>query len=185
MSNYFAKSCNKTSKKFFEDYDQLPAEVKRMLYTQSSMPTFEDLKIAWELVAEMEKVDPGQTDLNVFEEERKEFKKKEADRLREAKRRAKQAERMAKYTRRPVYEMRRVEPDPKNARLVQRVTEQEAVAKMASRSENKDVKIISPNEFKRVFVGYRDEIVKANPEQEINYLPDGVSHSLSKQMHNA
>lgn len=185
MSNYFSKSCNKTAKAFFEDYDKLPAEIKRMLYSQNRIPTFEDLKAAWEIVADLDKIEPGKTDLNVFEAERKEYKKKEADRLREAKRRAKQAERMQKYTRRPIYEMRRVEPDPKNARLIARVSEQEAVRLMASRAENKDVKIVSPVEYKKVFIGYRDEIEKANPEKEIKYLPDGISNSLSKQMHNA
>jgi hypothetical protein len=184
MKDYFSKSCNKTSKKFYQDFDKLPKEIKALLWSQPNMPTFEDLRTAWELV---ESIPENQKlDLHVYEEERKVANKLEAERKREQKRKDRINARL-KNRRIPVYDFQKVIHDPKQARLVQRVTEEEAVKLLATRKNNNDMKIIEPEPtYKRTFIGYRDEVVKNNPEVEIKYY-DGEKQklALSKQMHNA
>lgn len=182
-SNYFSKTCNKTSKKFFEDFDLLPREIKMMLCHQNRMPTFEDLKAAWELASEEFSIDKLKTNLNVFEEERKEWKKNEAKREKEAKRQERINKQMEKYRRRPVYELVRKEVRPKDAKLIA-ISEEEAVRRMANRAENKDV-TFGGNILTKRFVGYKDELLKENPDMEIKYMEIGAPNHISKQMHNA
>ena len=48
----YSKTCNKTCRRFYDDFDLLPPEMKKLLHEQDRMPTFEDLKAAWELAQE-------------------------------------------------------------------------------------------------------------------------------------
>jgi len=185
VENYFSRSCNPTSKKFFEDFDLLPRDVKMMLCHQGTMPTFEDLKVAWEIAAEQFSIDKLKTDLHVFEEERKAEKKRLAD----EKRRQKQLERSNRYwdkhrKRTPLYEMVRKEPRAKDMKLINIVSEEKAVALLAAR-KNGDEKPIAQPHWERRFIGYKEDILAANPDQEIQYYEgDKVKHTLSKQMGN-
>ena len=68
MKTPYSKSCNKTSMKFYDDFDLLPREMKEILWHQPLMPTFEDLKTAWELAENTIPFEDMINNLHVFEE---------------------------------------------------------------------------------------------------------------------
>jgi hypothetical protein len=183
-SNYFDKSCNKTSKRFFEDFDLLPTEVKRLLSFGPTCPTFEDLREAWKLAGETFSLDKVLEQLNVFEEDRKEESRKKniEKRLREKeeKRQAKWNEWKKRNLGAEVYS-RVVVRRPKDERLVQKVTEEQAVEMLSRRKENKDVKIIPKVAVHEVFVGHEKKLDKQLKFHDFPVVPN----SLGKQMGNS
>lgn len=187
QANYFHKSCNKTARKFLEDFDLLPRQVKELLWYSPSCPTFEDLKEAWKLAGECFSLSDVLMQLNVFEEERKALKKEEADRERRNKHHEKNAKWHDKWMSRRgethAWVKRVKDTDPKHARLVQRVSDEQALAMLSKRKENKDVK--SAN---NTYWSYEKVAIASTPTKEekpVNYLPDGPVNNITKQMHNS
>lgn len=185
VDNYFSRSCNPTSRKFFEDFDLLPKEAKELLWAMPQMPTFEDLKLAWDISAETFSIDKLKTALHIYEEERKAEKKRNADEERERKRRERANSYFDKYRKRtPLYEMVRREPRAKDMKLIERVSEEKAVTLLAQRKNGDDKPIAQPH-WERRFIGYKEDIIAANPDVEIQYYEgDKLKHTLSKQMGN-
>lgn len=139
----FHKSCNKTSRRWFEDYDLLPSEVKKLLQESPKCPDFDDLKEAWKLAEELLREKGFKLEdllrLNCFEEEAKEARK---EALARKKREAKEIEKQRRYQARVsrylpktgVVLVRRA----KDQRLVNLVTEEEAARLLTTRKEHKD-----------------------------------------------
>ena len=158
MANGFRKSCNPTVRKFFEDFDLLPREIKQMLYEQNRMPNADDLKAAWELV-EQDKT-PGMDrimrNLHCFEEERKAEREKRREEEKAAKLKARQdrwSNRLRRNNNR-VEVLVRVDPrkrQDRHANLVRTVmTEQELERALTRRAENKDVQNAQPYWVRRM-----------------------------------
>lgn len=183
MQNYMRKSCNKTCRKFFEDFDLLPRELKEILWYQPNGPTMEDLRAAWQLAGENWSLESVLANLNVFEEDRKAAKEAEAKRKRDQAKRDKDAKRLEKYRGRAQYVNRVVTvPRPKDARLVAIVTEEQAMEALSKRKENKDVKQVATF-IVRQFVGYSKEAVTEKVD-DTKYMETQPSLSMAKQLHN-
>jgi hypothetical protein len=183
-SNYFHKSCNKTSRRFFEDFDLLPTEVKRLLSFGPTCPTFEDLREAWKLAGETFSLDKVLEQLNIFEEERKQKKVEEARIQKEKKKEERAKARWEAYRKKyygdQVY-TRIVVRRKKDERLIQKVSEETAVKMLSERKENKDVKIIPEVTVYDVYAGH-----KKKQEKELKFMEfSPVKNSLGKQMHNS
>lgn len=186
MTNGFRKSCNPESRKFFEDFDLLPVEIKQMLWDQPRGPTPEDLKAAWELVEQdksISGIDRIIQNLNCFAERRKEEKKKRRE---EAKRQAeleRSSKWMNRFNRRRVEIMVRVDPrkrQDKHGNLVRMVmSEQELASAMSKRTEAKDIKLAEPY-WERRFVE-----PKELKDKELNFLENEPKDSVIKALHNA
>lgn len=181
MKTPYSRSCNKTSRKFYDDFDLLPKNIKEILWKQTTMPTFEDLKAAWELAQETLSLNDIISNLHVFEEERKALKKKTAEEKRKQKFHDKWAKRQQKYANRiAVYQQYRVSERPKDQKLIAAVTAEKAAKMIAERKENKDVKPAG-NLIVTKFVGYKtQEEVK---KEEIKPLKEIPLH-ICKQFHN-
>ena len=180
MNTPYSKTCNPTVKKFYEDFDLLPREIKQELWAQSKMPTFDDLKAAWKLAQETITLDKMFNNLYVFEEERKAAKKAAADAKRAAlkaeKQNARYKNRMERYA---VYKTVRVH-SPKDTRLIEAVSVEEAMRRLANRKENKDVVAAGPM-IKRVFQGFKTEAeIK---KEDIKPMKEVPLH-ICKQLHN-
>lgn len=184
QSNYFHKSCNKTVKRFYEDFDLLPKELKELLWDLPYMPDFDDLRHAWDLYEKGSSFDDLYKFLNVYEEDRKEDKLRAA---REAKAKRDQ-ERRDRYSRKfgtrrvDVYKITKVgEPrGDKHDRLIQRVSEEDAMRLLSQRKENKDVKQVTPRTI-YTYIGTKEVPVDA-PEPYHKELPP---QSISKMLHNS
>jgi hypothetical protein len=186
QSNYFHRNCNKTARRFFEDFDLLPPKYKELLWDQPRMPTLEDVRVCWELAAEEFGLNlvSGSLLLNAFEEDRKEHKAEQARREREARKAEKRLAQHKKYgwvqTYRKVTQLREV--DPKQARLVQRVTEEQVEQLISKRAENKDVVAAGPLKTTLEFTGWKK--VTELKEPPVNYLETGRQNHVTKQWHN-
>lgn len=180
----FSNSCNPASKKFFEDFDLLPKEVKEILWNSAKPPTFEDLKAAWELAGESFSIEKLKQTLNVFEEERKEAKKKRREdklkqaRLEKVERNNRRREKYRKTTFVPVYKTVR---NDKHGRLVERVKLEEAVKMLSNR---KEVKEIRPAGTYQVLVGWKEVKKEPDPLKEPPKKEEPVLH-ITKQFHNS
>ncbi len=177
--NYFHKACNKTSKKFFEDFDLLPAKYKELLWYQNGTPDFDDLRAAWELSGEdyLSNV----LKLNSFKKERQAKEVEEARAKRDKLRAERFNRRRSKYVQ--VYKYVKVDhTGDKHGRLVQMIKDEEAAKLIASRKENKDVVAAGPLVVQK-FVGWK-KVDHKEPEKpsykEINY-----PQHICKQQHNA
>lgn len=186
-ANYLHKQCSKASAMFFSDYDLLPTEFKRMLQESDRVPTMEDLKAAWELNGEHWTVDKAKQNLNVFEEEIKEYNKikNREERLRQ-KREKFENRRRARLDRaigQQVYRDRVIDLDTKNGRLVAKVMSiQEAEKALATRKENKDL-VAAGKIVVREFVGWQKKSPK--PEKEVKYMENDIPQHICKQQHNS
>jgi hypothetical protein len=179
----YSRSCCKTVKKFFDDFDMLPIEYKQLLWDGASTPGFDDVKLAWELAS----ADKSLADLIKqvsCMKPTKEEKKAQADRERERLKNERRQNRKHSY-----YETRAIlgKPqlrtlDPKQARLVLRVTEEELEKMLVRRREGKDVRVYS--EYVRPILGYERVKVEIDP----NTIPPEKKEppqQLIKMMHNA
>jgi hypothetical protein len=179
MHNYMPYA-GATQRKFLEDFDLLPREVKELLWDHPVMPDFDDLKDAWSLVEK----DPRFKDifmrLNINAALRKLEVKRLADLNREQRANAKRNKWHDKWRQRhektrvaAVYQVYTV--DPKQARLVQRVTEEEAAKLLTSRKEAKDVQPATV----RVFQGYKrlppEKVEELKASKEEFQMPKPVS----------
>ncbi len=179
--SHFHKKCNGTIRKFFEDFDQLPYELKEIIWNQPQPPTFDDLKAAWQLAEEM-----GHTEENVhvLRKDRKEQKARDRKAAREAKRAEVNLRRMnlrrSRY--RTIYKKVRIDKrDDKHARLV-RLLPEEAMEVMARRNHVDDIE--EATGWKWIPVGRAK--VTDNPEEAVEYFEsERPPQSLSKMMHNA
>ncbi len=184
QTNYFHKSCNKTVRRFYEDFDLLPKEIKEILWDLPYSPNFDDLRAAWELVEKNSTFEDLYKILNVFEEQRKQDKL-EAAKAAKLQREQERRDRLNKKwgTRRvDVYRVTKVGElrGDKHDRLVKRVTEEEAMKLLSQRQENKDVKQITPRTI-YTYVGTKEVPVNA-PEPYHKELPP---QALSKMLHNS
>ena len=186
MANGFRKSCNPTVRKFFEDFDLLPHEIKQMLFEQDRMPNQDDLKAAWELVEEDKT--PGMAkifqNLHCFEEERKADREKRREEQKEAKRRERE-DRWSKRLRRHnsrIEVMVRVDPRKrmdKHANLVRTVmTEQELERALTRREENQNVQHAQPY-WVRKWVEPKE--IK---EKQLDFMENEPTDSMIKALHN-
>lgn len=183
-NNYFHKSCNKTVRKFYEDFDLLPKEIKEMLWYGNYSPDFDDLRAAWDLAQETGSFESLFKTLNVYEEDRKR-NKLEAARLAKLERDKKRRERWqrkwndyAKHV--DVYRVVKVnERVDKHARLAHLLTDEEATKALCARNENKDV--VSAARYVYQFVGTK-KVEDVKPEEYHKELPP---QALPKMLHNA
>jgi hypothetical protein len=183
QTNYFHKECNKTSRKYFEDFDLLPREVKELLWFSPRMPGPDELKEAWKLAGELFNLETLMMTTNSFETERKE---EQAARNRREREERKAANHRSRFNRRYgvatfkyVKQLRDV--DPKQARLVMRVTEEELARRLVSREENKDIQPASKYVVFQKFTGYTKKESKAeiSPDKKV------IKQDLTKQWHNS
>jgi hypothetical protein len=161
-NNGFAKSCSKTARRFFEDFDLLPWEVKELLVYGGRMPNFDDLKEAWKLAEELLRKKGFKPEdllkLHCFEEEAKEARKKGLKKKREQAL-ANRDRRYQKWYQRGVQERLVVVRRPKDERLIKKVSEEEAARLLTTRKENRDVKVTENT----AFVGYYVPVKKSEP----------------------
>lgn len=187
----YHRTAGKMVRRFYDDFDLLPYEMRQMLSNQERMPNFEDLKAAWELAGEMMDITDIRRFLYSFEEEVKAENKIAADKERERKRREKALERQrnrydhrTSYDYRPVYRDKLMKRDDKHDRLVQIVVDEAAVNALTTRKENKDVVKANPAPFfiKRELIGY--EKVPKNVEPEVVYQENLKETHIIKALHN-
>lgn len=187
MHTPYHRTAGKMVRRFYDDFDLLPYEMRQMLANQERMPNFDDLKAAWELAGETMDITDIRRFLFSFEEEVKAENKIAADAERERKRREKAAERYKRrygdrYDYRPVYRDRLMRRNDKHDRLVQIVQGEAAVKALTTRKENKDVVKIPQSDYfiKREVVGY--EKVKVEPE--VKYQENLKETHIVKALHN-
>ncbi len=183
----FSRTCNPTVKKFYEDFDLLPYELKELLWYLPAMPDFDDLKTAWKLAEAQKGSEWLRKTLNCFEEERKEARRQRREERAQAQAAERQQKSMAKWGARSakwcnVYALRPVDhSNDKHGRLVARVTEEEAARLLARRVENKDV--VEAVTHERVFLR-KERIEQPSPEQPMEE-PKRRVQQLARSMHNA
>lgn len=181
MKNYMRPGCNPTSRKFFEDYDLLPLEVKKLIMYSPTLPTFDDLKAAWDIAGQMWNLEDVKAQLHIGEEEREERKRAEAARKKREREEAKKAKYRNKYFGRQLYTQIVVDHSAdKHGRLIARVSDEEAARMIANRKENKDVKPAG-KAIVNVYVGRTKEEPK---KDETIYQPKEVKTHITKQWHN-
>lgn len=181
-STPFSKSCNKTVRRFYEDFDMLPYELKEMIWNNPASPDFDDLKAAWELASEKTSLNDLIYRVNVLKpskEEQKEINRKERQRKKEEQTRQNRKTHYNEF--RAILGAPRLKDDPKHARFVQRVTEEEAMKLLAKRKENKDV--VAYNPYVRPIIGYEKVKVVIDPN---TIPPEKPGHQhIAKMLHNA
>lgn len=189
MKTPYHRTAGKLVRRFYDDFDLLPYEMRQMLANQERMPDFDDLRAAWDLAGETMDITDIRRYLHSYEEEVKAENKIAADKAREQKRREKAAERhkaryghRSQYDYRPVYRDRLMRRPDKHDRLVQIVQGEAAVKALTKRKENKDVVRAPLSEFfiKREVVGY--EKVKVEPE--VKYQENLKETHIVKALHN-
>lgn len=177
----FSRSCNKTIRAFYEDFDMLPREFKEMLWNNPTSPDFDDLKAAWELASAETSLKDLINRVNVLKPSKEELarlhrleKERKKEEIRNKKRKY--------YEFRPILGAPRLKDDPKHARFVQRVSDEEAMRLLARRKENKDVVAYTP--YISPIIGYEKVMVVIDP----NTIPpekfEKPQH-IAKMMHNA
>jgi hypothetical protein len=179
----YTRSCCKTIRQFYDDFDALPRAVKELLWDGSFQPTMDDLKAAWEIAAADKSLADLIKEINCMKPSKEELKAR-ADAERERKKREKSEARWAK--RRPYYETRPIygqaKLNPKHARLVGLViSEQEAAKMLANRKENADVNLVPM--YVCPIIGY--ERVKMVDTNTIPPEKPEPPQSIIKMMHNA
>lgn len=182
-ADYLHKSCNKTSRKFFEDFDLLPAEFKALLWYQNGTPDFDDLRAAWQLSGE--NYLDSTLKLHSFKKERQAKEIEDARAKRDKLRSDRYNKRLSKYRGSQyvqVYDRVVVDRSDKHGRLVALVKDEQAAKLLAERKENKDVIPAGPVVVRR-FLGWKkvEPTEPKKPEyKEINY-----PQHICTQMHNA
>jgi hypothetical protein len=184
MTSY-SRSCPKTIRQFYDDFDLLPRECKELLWYNHSSPDFDDLKAAWELARDSNDLASLIERVNCLQLTPEE-KKAKLDAEKKAKLEAKRDRLIGKYRyKAPVYGKARLkDSDPKQARLVSLVSEEQAMALACKRKENKDVKpfsnVIRPIiSWREVEVTVKDDDTRKAPAK-----PEPPQHIL-KVLHNA
>lgn len=182
----YSKSCNKTIKEFYDDFDLLPSEYKAILQESPTMPTHEDLKLIWEMVAEEQ---PSIQDIiNRVKcipkpppaREMTAREKREAKRAENRQRRLNQQN----GARVACYGYRRIGSDNPNlsGSLKTFVSEREAAAAIAKRKQNNSLKFVGNNLVERVFLGYKPKERYTGGEKPDKKV---VKDHISWAMHNA
>ena len=176
----YSKTCSKTSRKFFDDFDLLPSEIKHMLDYGPTCPDFDDLRAAWELLQESGTV---QNIINRIRCLPKLEKPKSTRYQRRLEAKSKRAQ--ATQQERPVLAGNSPRSD-KHARLVLRVTQEQAAALLNRRQETRD---IEPARYCYEWVPRVDPFKRAklrNARKGDKLLPEKVIRdSIAKSMHNA
>lgn len=193
----YSKSCNKTVRRFFDDFDLLPRELKEMIWDSPYTPDFDDLKAAWQLAEETGSFEHLLNRIKCLDQPKeKEPKKTKEERQRELANR-----RMNKYVEKrererakrggmlAVYRTVRVDhTNDKHARLIKVVSDEEAMRLLSLRKETADIKPAVT--YHRVFVGYVDPNQKEkdrNSKRGDKTPPtkDAAPLHITKQLHNA
>lgn len=181
MKNYMRPGCNPTSRKFFEDYDLLPIEVKKLLMYGPTMPTFDDLKAAWEIAAQTWNLESVKAQLHIGEEEREEARRADRERKKREREEAKRDKWLNKYVGRQQYSRIVVDHSKdKHGRLIKRITDEEAARLIAKRKENKDVQPAG-KAIVNLYVGRTKEEPK---KDETQYQSKEIKTHITKQWHN-
>lgn len=179
----YRKSLGSQDRKFWEDYDLLPPEYRKMLYESNTQPDNKDLKAAWEMAVEAggSGMAAIRRNLNVFEEEIKKEDKKAADLAREQAKRQKSIDRWNNRYGRKVREVYvRIDPnrDDKHARLIARVKAETLDDLISKRKENADIKPASPYYVRRFIE------VTPKQEKELKFMEFEPQDSPLKSRHN-
>lgn len=181
QANYFHKGCNKTVRRFYEDFDLLPRSAKELLWYGNNSPDFDDLKVAWEIAGESFSIE-NLLKLNCFEKERKEAELAAARAKREAKRREKADARRVKWrsgTGHYIWQKVNHVGD-KHARLIQIVSDEQAMKLLTTRVETKDVVPAGPT-WRRVYVP--GPVTKQ--EEELKFMEFEPKQHICKMLHNS
>lgn len=185
-STPYHPSCCKTIRKFYDDFDLLPVEMKRMLQEGSLCPDFDDLRAAWDLTERNSSFADLFNMLNVYEEDRKEAERIAAVEAREREKREKLEAKRNKWANKrrgtPHYVVMTVEEEAKKQRLVQRVTAEEAVRLLSKRKENADIKPIVKHVARLV---YTKEEPKKVEKPGVKYFEFSPPVHLMKALHNS
>lgn len=183
----YSRSCNKTVREFYDDYDLLPSEYKKVLQESPTMPSPEDLKLIWEMVAEEQpsiqdiinrvKCLPKPPPEKVLTERQK------RDLRREENRQKRLAQQRASSVAR--YGHRRLGSDNPNlsGSLKVLVSEREAAEALARRKQRDHISFSGNNLVERVFLGYEKPKARYTggdkPDKKV------IQDHISMAMHNA
>jgi hypothetical protein len=181
----YSKSCPQTIRKFYDDFDLLPAEIKALIWDSPFMPGEDELKVAWQLAAEDSTLAALINKVNCLKPTAEELKAR-AEAERQRKKEQKHNGLLRRYTyKEPIYGKARLKDvDPKQNRLVMRVSEQQAAELALKRNENKDVKPASY--YVRPVIGYTNVTINVK-DDELRKPPtkDDKPQHILKILHNA
>lgn len=187
MNTPYHRTTGKMVRRFYDDFDLLPYEMRQLLANQERMPNFDDLRAAWDLAAETMDITDIRRYLHSFRVENREERKRLSDMEREQKRRDRAAERHRRrygdrFSYQPVYRDRLMKRNDKHDRLVQLVTDEEAVKALTTRKENKDVVKVPQSDYfiKREVIGYK----KVEIKPETAYQENLKETHIAKALHN-
>ena len=194
IPNYFHSSCNKTVRKFYEDFDLLPPSAKELIWHENAAPNFDDLKAAWQLAGESFKLE-DLLKLHSFEEERKaeqkrlyklEQQRKKQELIEARKDRYDRKHKLGKYaTKVQVYQRVRMKGKKikDNSRLIKLVSDEQALKLLTQRKENKEI-VAAGSYYVNRFIGWEDK--KDIPEKpEPEYAKFEPEQHICKAFHNS